>query len=41
LVIDSSLRLAALGIKLRDRNIEGRIRAAVDLFLNGTRRPNP
>ena len=41
LVIDSSLRLAALGITPRSRDIEGRIRAAVDLFLNGARRPNP
>jgi len=39
LVIDSSLRRAALGIR-RDRDIEGRIRAAVDLFLNGARAPN-
>lgn len=37
LVIDSSLRRAALGIR-RDRDIEARIRAAVDLFLNGARR---
>jgi AcrR family transcriptional regulator len=41
LVIDSSLRLAALGIKPRGRDIEGRIRTAVDLFLNGARRPGP
>ena len=40
LVIDSSLRLAVLGIEPRDRTIEDRIRAAVDLFLNGARRPN-
>jgi TetR/AcrR family transcriptional regulator, mexJK operon transcriptional repressor len=38
LVIDSSLRLAALGIRPGNRDIEGRIRAAVDLFLNGARR---
>ena len=41
LVIDSSLRLAVLGIKAADRSIEDRVRAAVDLFLNGARRPNP
>ena len=40
LVIDSSLRLAVLGIEPRDRTIEDRLRAAVDLFLNGARRPN-
>src|SRR6185437_305435 len=39
LVIDSSLRRAALGIR-RDRDIEARIRAAVDLFLNGARGRN-
>jgi TetR/AcrR family transcriptional repressor of mexJK operon len=38
LVIDSSLRLAALGMKPRGTDIEGRVRAAVDLFLNGARR---
>ena len=38
LVIDSSLRGAALGIRPRNRDIETRIRAAVDLFLNGARR---
>lgn len=38
LVIDSSLRLAALGIRSGNRDIETRIRAAVDLFLNGARR---
>jgi TetR/AcrR family transcriptional regulator, mexJK operon transcriptional repressor len=38
LVIDSSLRLAALGIKSGHPDIEGRIGAAVDLFLNGARR---
>src|SRR6185312_14993213 len=38
LVIDSSLRLATLGIKPGGRTIEDRIRAAVDLFLNGARR---
>jgi AcrR family transcriptional regulator len=41
LVIDSSLRLATLGIQPRESNIEDRIRAAVDLFLNGARRPRP
>ncbi|HYM31174.1 MAG TPA: TetR/AcrR family transcriptional regulator C-terminal domain-containing protein [Candidatus Cybelea sp.] len=38
LVIDSSLRLAALGINPRPRDIESRVRLAVDLFLNGARR---
>jgi len=38
LVIDSSLRLAALGIRSGNPDIEGRIRTAVDLFLNGARR---
>jgi TetR/AcrR family transcriptional repressor of mexJK operon len=38
LVIDSSLRLAALGIRSGNLDIEGRIRTAVDLFLNGARR---
>ncbi|HWG81090.1 MAG TPA: TetR/AcrR family transcriptional regulator C-terminal domain-containing protein [Stellaceae bacterium] len=41
LVIDSSLRLAVLGIAPRARDIEGRVRAAVGLFLNGARRPGP
>jgi AcrR family transcriptional regulator len=38
LVIDSSLRLAAMGVATGSCDIEGRVRAAVDLFLNGTRR---
>jgi TetR/AcrR family transcriptional repressor of mexJK operon len=38
LVIDSSLRLAALGIKSGGGDIETRIHAAVDLFLDGRRR---
>lgn len=38
LVIDSSLRLAALGIDTGPPDIEGSVRAAVDLFLNGARR---
>jgi AcrR family transcriptional regulator len=37
LVIDSSLRLAALGIGSGAASIEDRVRAAVDLFLNGAR----
>ena len=41
LVIDSSLRLAVLGIRPGDRAIEDRIRTAVDLFLNGARRRGP
>ena len=38
LVIDSSLRRAALGIRPGGLRVEDRVRAAVDLFLNGTRR---
>ena len=38
LVIDSSLRLAALGIGPDPHDVETRVRAAVDLFLNGTLR---
>jgi AcrR family transcriptional regulator len=37
LVIDTSLRLAALGIGSGSVSIEDRVRAAVDLFLNGAR----
>ncbi len=37
LVIDSSLRRAALAIGSDDTDIDGRVRAAVDLFLNGVR----
>src|SRR5262249_51641127 len=37
LVIDTSLRLAALGIRSGSVSIEDRVRAAVDLFLNGAR----
>ncbi len=37
LVIDSSLRRAALGIRSSHSGIEDRVRAAVDLFLNGAR----
>jgi TetR/AcrR family transcriptional regulator, mexJK operon transcriptional repressor len=37
LVVDSSLRAAALGIKQNRSDIEKRVRAAVDLFLNGVR----
>jgi AcrR family transcriptional regulator len=38
LVVDSNLRRAALGIKPERNEIETRIHAAVDLFLNGMRR---
>jgi AcrR family transcriptional regulator len=38
LVIDGSLRLAALGIRSGNSDIESRVRSAVDLFLNGARR---
>ena len=38
LVVDSNLRRAALGIKTDSSEIETRIHAAVDLFLNGMRR---
>jgi TetR/AcrR family transcriptional regulator, mexJK operon transcriptional repressor len=38
LVIDSSLRRAALGIRTGGLRVEDRVRAAVDLFLNGARR---
>jgi TetR/AcrR family transcriptional regulator, mexJK operon transcriptional repressor len=38
LVIDGSLRRAALGIRPRQRDIEASIKSAVDLFLDGARR---
>jgi TetR/AcrR family transcriptional regulator, mexJK operon transcriptional repressor len=38
LTIDSSLRLANLGIELTPRQIEEWVRASVDLFLSGARR---
>jgi AcrR family transcriptional regulator len=38
LVIDGSLRLAALGIGPDPHDVETRVRAAVDLFLNGALR---
>jgi TetR/AcrR family transcriptional regulator, mexJK operon transcriptional repressor len=38
LVIDTSLRMAALGLGAKNPDIEARVRAAVDLFLNGARR---
>lgn len=40
LAVDSSLRLASLGIKATPRQIEQWVRAAVDLFLSGARRPD-
>jgi AcrR family transcriptional regulator len=38
LVIDGSLRLAVLGIPFTKSDLDRRLRAAVDLFLNGVRR---
>jgi AcrR family transcriptional regulator len=37
LIVDSSVRLAAFGIRPDDSDIDGRVRTAVDLFLNGLR----
>jgi TetR/AcrR family transcriptional regulator, mexJK operon transcriptional repressor len=37
LVIDSSLRLAVLGLNSRRRDVEKTVREAVDIFLNGAR----
>jgi TetR/AcrR family transcriptional repressor of mexJK operon len=37
LVVDGPLRMAALGLSSGASDVEGRVRAAVDLFLNGTR----
>jgi TetR/AcrR family transcriptional regulator, mexJK operon transcriptional repressor len=39
LVVDNSLRLATLGVESGEPDVEARVRAAVDLFLNGIRRP--
>jgi TetR/AcrR family transcriptional repressor of mexJK operon len=41
LTFDSCLRVASLGTKLSPRDIDERIRAAVDLFLAGARRRDP
>jgi AcrR family transcriptional regulator len=38
LTVDVALRLGAFGFKATPREIEDRLRAAVDLFLNGARR---
>lgn len=38
LVVDSSLRLAALGLATEAPDIDARVHAAVDLFLHGARR---
>ena len=40
LVVDHSLCLATLGIKEDRRGVEARVKAAVDLFLNGAAQPS-
>ena len=37
LIVDGPLRMAALGLSSGTSDVEGRVRAAVDLFLDGVR----
>jgi hypothetical protein len=39
LTVDSSLRLASLGLKIEAAHVERRVCSSVDLFLEGVRRP--